>query len=126
MPECTPRSHDSLKLRALGRRHSGTLAQSTLTTLGLVPVRGYPTPEEAVVADMDIPERFFTIIGSRVRGDSATVWVLTNDREPFEEYECDCQREAGLWREIGGSGGFSPMTPLTIRRRAREIRSRSR
>lgn len=75
---------------------------------------------------MDVPARYYTIVGGRVHGDEATVWLLTNDREPFEEYECNCLRENGLWRETGGSGGFSTLTPLSIRKRARETRERSR
>jgi hypothetical protein len=42
----------------------------------------YATPEEA--ARGDIPERFVQVIGVVVRGDSAVVAQLTNDRPPFE------------------------------------------
>ena len=85
---------------------------------------GYATPEEAVLADWDGPlKKFVTVVGSRIKGDEAYVWLLTNDREPFEEYECVCAREGGLWRESHGSGGFSLTTPREIKDRAAAIRS---
>ncbi len=39
---------------------------------------GYETAEAAARAD--IPERFVTVLGVRVAGDTAHVWMLTNDR----------------------------------------------
>jgi len=69
--------------------------------------QGYATPEDAVLAEWEgIPRRFVTVVGSRIEGDEAHVWLLTNDREPFEEYESVCVREGGLWRESHGWGGF--------------------
>jgi hypothetical protein len=88
--------------------------------------QGYQTPEEAVLAERDIPEQYVTIVASRIRGDEAHVWLLTNDRPPFEEYECVCVREEGLWRETHGWGGFSIGTPHDVRKRADEIRAASR
>jgi hypothetical protein len=87
---------------------------------------GHQTPEEAALGDNDIPERYVTIVGRRVSGEQARVWLLTNDREPFEEYECVCVREGGLWRETIGWGGFSDGTHREIRNRAAEIRAASR
>jgi hypothetical protein len=88
---------------------------------------GYATPEEAVLAEWrGVPSQFVTVVGSRINGDEARVWLLTNDREPFEEYECVCVCEGGLWRESHGSGGFSLTTPREIKQRATEIGSRSR
>jgi len=86
--------------------------------------RGYQTPEEAVLAEIDIPERFVTVLGSRIRRDEAHVYLLTNDRPRFEEYECICVREDGLWQESHGWGGFSLGTPRVIKKAANEIRSR--
>jgi hypothetical protein len=85
----------------------------------------YQTPEEAVLADGDIPEQYVTIVGSRIRGDEVRVWLLTNDRPPFEEYECVCVREEGFWRETHGWGGFSIGSPHEVRKRADEIRAAS-
>jgi hypothetical protein len=97
----------------------------TLDYAHLVEERGYETPEEAVLAERDIPAQYATVVGSRIRGDEAHVWLMTNDRLPFEEYECVCVRAAGLWYETHGWGGFSVGTPREIRKRAREIRSAS-
>ena len=89
--------------------------------------QGYATPEEAVLADWEeIPKEFVTLVGSRIEGDEAHVWLLTNDREPFHEYECVCRREGGLWRLEFDWGGFALTTPRDIKERAAEIRSRSR
>ena len=90
--------------------------------------QGHPTPEDAVLAEWEGSLRqFVTVVGSRIKGDEATVWLLTNDREPFEEYECVCVREGGSWRESHGSGGFSPLTtPREVKDRAAETKSHSR
>ena len=85
---------------------------------------GHQTPEEAVLAATGIPERFVTVVGSRIDGDEARVWLLTNDRAPFEEYGCICVREGGLWRETHGQGGFPDDTPSEIKQAADQIRSR--
>jgi hypothetical protein len=45
---------------------------------------GYGTPEEA--ARGDIPARHARILGVRAHGRDAIVWMLTNDRPPFEPY----------------------------------------
>jgi hypothetical protein len=88
--------------------------------------QGYRTPEEAVLAEGDIPAQYVTVVGSRIRGDEAHVWLLTNDWPPFEEYECICVREEGLWHETHGWGSFSIGTPRDVRKRADEIRAASR
>jgi hypothetical protein len=85
--------------------------------------RGYQTPEEAVLAVTGIPERFVTVVGSRIDEDEAHVWLLTNDRPPFEEYECICVRDGGLWHETHGWGGFAEGTPDEIKKAADQIRS---
>jgi hypothetical protein len=87
---------------------------------------GFATPEQAVLADDDIPDRYVTVLGSRAKGDEARVWLLMNDRPPFEEYECVCVREDDGWHEVSGSGSFSLATPREIRRAAENIRSRFR
>lgn len=70
---------------------------------------GFQTPEDAVLADFDAPRRYITILGSEVRGDRAMVWMLTNDRPPFEEYTEVCFREDGGWTVAFGSslGSFT-------------------
>lgn len=73
---------------------------------------GYDTPEEAARGDM--PERFVTVVGVRVKGDTAYVWTLTNDRPPFEPYEDVCEREGGRWFAVSGSGGFSTTVPRDV------------
>jgi hypothetical protein len=40
----------------------------------------------------DIPPQFATIVGSRLDDEIATVWLLTNDRPPFEPEEVSSQR----------------------------------
>jgi hypothetical protein len=87
-----------------------------------VPEKGYTTPEEAVIGGWRTG--FATIVGSHIDGDEAHVWLLTNDRPPFEEYECVCIREGGLWRESHGWGGFSDLTPVEITEAAQAVRSR--
>ena len=62
--------------------------------------KGLATPEEA--APGDIPPRYVTVVGTLIVGDMATVWMLTNDRPPYEEYTVACSREHGRW--FGGSG----------------------
>lgn len=73
---------------------------------------GYETPEAAAIGD--IPERFATVVGVRVEGDTALVWMLTNDRPPFEPYEQFCVRAGGRWHPEDGSGGFSTDVPSEV------------
>lgn len=82
---------------------------------------GYATPEEA--ARGDIPERFVTILGTRIDGDRATVWLLTNDRPPFETYVENCGREGGRWHPTDGSGGLGAgaATPWEIRQKVADL-----
>ena len=70
---------------------------------------GCETPEQA--ARGDIPPQFATVVGSRVGGDGATVWLLTNDQPPFEPYEVCYERRNGLWHFDAGTGGFGVGTP---------------
>lgn len=89
-------------------------------------VDGYATPEEA--ARGDIPEKFVTVLGVAVRGDEATVWLLTNDRPPFEAYVENCVRTDGRWHPSEGSGGFGAgaSTPWEIREAAARIEEQFR
>jgi hypothetical protein len=80
---------------------------------------GYDTAEEA--ARGDIPQRFATAVGSRVAGDTATVWLLTNDQPPFEPYEVCCERRGGRWFFDIGTGGFGLATPDTVLAEARRL-----
>ncbi len=54
----------------------------------------------------DIPERYVQILGYRVDGDRATVWMLTNDRAPFEPYAVHCVRTHGRWDSQVGSNSL--------------------
>ncbi len=80
---------------------------------------GLPSPEEA--ARGDIPAQFVTTLGMDVRGDSATVWLLTNDARYFEPITVFCELDNGRWRDAGHSGGFVSGTPSRIKERAREL-----
>jgi hypothetical protein len=83
------------------------------------PEHGYDTPAEA--ARGDIPEQYATVVGVRVAGDHAHVWLLTNDRPPFEGYEVDCVRRDGKWYDVGGTGGFDGYTPPEVLERAARL-----
>jgi hypothetical protein len=76
------------------------------------PPEGYETPEAA--ARGDIPERFVTIVGVRVDGDTARVWMVTNDGDHLEPYEEVCVRANGRWVSSFGSGGFSTDVPPEV------------
>jgi hypothetical protein len=80
------------------------------------PCPSHDSPEEA--ARGDIPEQFVTVVGVRIEGDSAHVWLVTNDRPTFEGYEVDCVRKDGKWYDVGGSGGFDMYTPRDVLERA--------
>jgi hypothetical protein len=80
---------------------------------------GSPSLEEA--ARGDIPPQFVTTLGSDVRGDSATVWLLTNDAAYFEPITVFCELKDGRWHNDGHSGGFATPTPPEIKERAREL-----
>jgi hypothetical protein len=54
---------------------------------------GFASPEEA--ARGDIPAQFVTTLGTEVRGDSATVWLLTNDARYFEPITVFCELNHG-------------------------------
>jgi hypothetical protein len=62
---------------------------------------GYETPEKAACEGFS--ERFVTVLGVRVEGDTAYVWTLTNGRPPFEPYEEVCVREGRRWFAASGS-----------------------
>jgi hypothetical protein len=78
---------------------------------------GCETLEEA--ARGDIPPEYATVIGSRVTGDSATVWLLTNDVPPFEPYRVYCERRHGRWYWESGSNGFGAAAPDIVLAEAR-------
>jgi hypothetical protein len=80
---------------------------------------GYETPEQAAIGDT--PERFVTVLGVRVDGDSATVWLLANDRARFEPYTEYCTRSDGRWYPDVGEGGISLDAPWEVRERAYDI-----
>jgi hypothetical protein len=80
---------------------------------------GCDTPEDA--AHGDIPPQFATVVGSRVSGDTATVWLLTNDQPPFEPYEVYCERRNGRWYWDAGTGGFGVGTPDEVLAEARRL-----
>ena len=53
----------------------------------------------------DVPARFVRVVGVVVRGDSAIVAQLMNDRPPYEVETAHCHREGSGWR--GGLSGNS-------------------
>ena len=71
-----------------------------------------------------VPLKYITILGVRVRGEEATVWMLTNDRPPFEEYTCVCFREGGRWTEAYGSNGLAHPVPAEVQAEAARVRAR--
>jgi hypothetical protein len=74
--------------------------------------QGHATPEAAVHGD--IPDEYVTIVGVRIEGDDAHVWMVTNDRPTYEGHEVDCVKKGELWFAEGGSGGFSLLTPREV------------
>jgi hypothetical protein len=73
---------------------------------------GHATPEEAAIAD--IPPRYVRVVGVEISGDSAWVWLLTNEAPRFERYQVWCERRDGRWHADWGSGGFQTGTPARI------------
>jgi hypothetical protein len=61
------------------------------------------TPEEA--ARGDVPARFVRVVGVVIRGDSAVVAQLMNDRAPYEVETAYCSSEGPGW--VGDSSGNS-------------------
>jgi hypothetical protein len=80
---------------------------------------GFPSPEEA--ARGDIPAQFVPTLGTEVRGNSATFWLLTNDARYCEPITVLCELNDGRWRDAGHSGGFVTGTPPEIKEHAREL-----
>jgi hypothetical protein len=78
----------------------------------------FATPEAAAVG---IPNRFVTILGVRRRGDEADVWMLTNDRPPYEREQALCVRVGEGWEHVQSGGGFDVGTPLEIIEKARAL-----
>jgi hypothetical protein len=83
----------------------------------------YEAPEEAL-AGFGAARRFITVLGVRIDGNEARVWLLTNDRPSFEEYTCLCARDGNAWQEVMGSNGLWPTVPAEVEEAVREIRSR--
>jgi hypothetical protein len=80
---------------------------------------GFDTPEEA--ARGDIPPQFCHVVGARVEGESARVWLLTNEGPSFAAYEVGCERQKGRWYMDWGTGGFQTDTPDEILAEARRL-----
>ena len=79
---------------------------------------GYATPEEA--ARGDIPPQFAHVVGVRVEGDHATVWLLTNEPPvSYEAYEVGCERQNGRWYMDWSLGSFQTGTPEEVLAAAR-------
>jgi hypothetical protein len=72
----------------------------------------FPTPEAA--ASGNVPGRFVTVLGVRVRGDNADVWLLTNDRPPFEREQALLTRVEDGWEGVLSGGGFDSSTPAEV------------
>jgi hypothetical protein len=79
---------------------------------------GYATLEEASCAD--IPSRFVTVVGIEIDGERATVWLLTNDEPPFEDYQVNCVRDKGRWHVESGFP-FNAGTPDEVLEDARAL-----
>ena len=79
----------------------------------------FPTPEAA--ASGDVPGRFVTVLGVRIRGDEADVWMLTNDRPPFEREQALVTRVKDGWEGVLSGGGFDESTPSEIMTKAEEL-----
>ena len=62
----------------------------------------------------DISQRYATILGARVEGETAVVWMLTNDRPSFEAYTVECHRQRWGWVGGNGSNGFGYDPPPEI------------
>ena len=74
---------------------------------------GHATPEAA--ARGDIPERFATIVGVLITGDTGRVWMLTNDRPPFEPYSMYVERVGNRWFAThSGGNSFDPDVPPEV------------
>jgi len=80
---------------------------------------GYATPEEAALAGWDT--RYVKLLGARVEGDRAKVWLLTNDRPMFEPYTVWCVHTPVGWLEEGGMGGIGSDAPDEVFRAAARL-----
>jgi hypothetical protein len=80
---------------------------------------GYATPEQAACGD--ISPAFVTVVGARVSGDRAAVWLPTNDKPPFEDYQVNCELESARWHVESGFGGFGSGTPAKVLEAARSL-----
>jgi hypothetical protein len=69
----------------------------------------------------DIPPQFCTVIDVEISGDTAMVWLLTNDVSHFESYQVNFIRQDGAWIESLSSVGFQTGTPEHVRQRAERI-----
>ncbi len=74
----------------------------------------------------DIPARYCKVVDVEIRGNGASVWLLTNGPSDFEWYQVEFMRSEGTWEEAGGSGGFQTGTPDHVRRRAKQLEAELR
>jgi len=65
-----------------------------------------------------------TVVGTEIDGDTATVWLLTNDRRPFEDCQVGGLRKDGRWHVDYGFP-LNSDTPDEILERARRLGWRS-
>lgn len=103
----------------VSRRQSFSPSSTRLCTVNACADDGYNTPEEAAVGD--VPRRFALVVGTRLEGRGATVWLLTNEAPRFEPYQVECVRRDGRWRSESGSGGFMTGTPAEVKDQARRL-----
>jgi len=66
----------------------------------------------------DIPPRFCEMVDVDIRGDVASVWLLTDDAAQFERYQVNFRRDQGTWVDSLSSGGFQTGTPDHVHERA--------
>jgi hypothetical protein len=79
----------------------------------------FTTPEAAACGD--IPGRFVNVLGVRIRGDEADVWMLTNDGPPFEREQALVTRVEGGWEGVLSGAGFDSSTPAEIITKAEQL-----
>lgn len=69
----------------------------------------------------DIPPRFCTVVDVEISGETARVWLLTNDAPRLARYQVNFRWEHDGWVESLSAGGFQTGTPQRVRERAQQL-----
>ena len=69
----------------------------------------------------DIPPRFCTVVDVEISGETARVWLLTNDPPRLERYQVNFRWERSGWVESLSAGGFQTGTPRRVCERAQQL-----